>query len=152
QARQNALMALNIALGQLQKHTGPDQRVTATADIVVPADVTIDPPTYNLSTGDLGDPGTTGAQARDAIDAYWGDSATPRNRHWTGAWKNTNTDEFDPDDAPGFNPIPSAPVWLVRGSESPLTFDPTTPVTGLALSSSALDDSLRDSVHDVPHR
>src|SRR5690606_30520552 len=73
QARQNALMALNIALGQLQKHTGPDQRVTATADIVVPADVTIDPPTYNLSTGDLGDPGTTGAQARDAIDAYWGD-------------------------------------------------------------------------------
>ncbi|MET0263386.1 MAG: hypothetical protein ABW223_10845, partial [Rariglobus sp.] len=29
QARQNALMALNIAIGQLQKHTGPDQRVTA---------------------------------------------------------------------------------------------------------------------------
>ena len=32
-ARQNALMALNIALGQLQKHAGPDQRVTATADL-----------------------------------------------------------------------------------------------------------------------
>ncbi|MBW8781516.1 MAG: hypothetical protein JF599_06485 [Verrucomicrobia bacterium] len=33
QARQNALLALNIALGQLQKYTGPDQRVTATADL-----------------------------------------------------------------------------------------------------------------------
>ena len=32
QARQNALMALNIALGQLQKFAGPDTRVTATAD------------------------------------------------------------------------------------------------------------------------
>ena len=31
-ARQNALLALNIALGQLQRHTGPDQRVTATAE------------------------------------------------------------------------------------------------------------------------
>lgn len=28
-ARQNALMGLNIAIGQLQKHAGPDQRVTA---------------------------------------------------------------------------------------------------------------------------
>jgi len=33
QARQNALMALNIALGQLQKFTGPDQRTTARADM-----------------------------------------------------------------------------------------------------------------------
>ncbi len=33
QARQNALMALNIALGELQKYTGPDQRTTARSDI-----------------------------------------------------------------------------------------------------------------------
>ena len=33
QARQNALMALNIAVGQLQKYAGPDQRTTARADI-----------------------------------------------------------------------------------------------------------------------
>src|SRR5947209_6720079 len=32
QARQNALLALNVALAQLQRHAGPDQRVTATAD------------------------------------------------------------------------------------------------------------------------
>ena len=32
QARQNALLALNVAVAQLQKYAGPDQRVTATAD------------------------------------------------------------------------------------------------------------------------
>ena len=32
QARQNALTALEVALGQLQTYAGPDQRVTATAD------------------------------------------------------------------------------------------------------------------------
>ncbi|MFH1498523.1 MAG: hypothetical protein ABII82_11940, partial [Verrucomicrobiota bacterium] len=32
-ARQNALAALNIALGELQKYAGPDQRATARADI-----------------------------------------------------------------------------------------------------------------------
>ncbi|MFH1500248.1 MAG: hypothetical protein ABII82_20780 [Verrucomicrobiota bacterium] len=32
QARQNALMALNIALGQLQRYAGPDQRATAPSD------------------------------------------------------------------------------------------------------------------------
>lgn len=33
QARANALFALNLAIGQLQRHAGPDQRVTARADI-----------------------------------------------------------------------------------------------------------------------
>ncbi len=32
-ARQNALLSLNIAIGQLQRYAGPDQRVSATADI-----------------------------------------------------------------------------------------------------------------------
>jgi hypothetical protein len=35
QARQNALAALNIAIGELQKYAGPDQRTTARADIDV---------------------------------------------------------------------------------------------------------------------
>lgn len=39
-ARQNALLGLNIALGRLQELAGPDQRVTATADIVAGRDST----------------------------------------------------------------------------------------------------------------
>jgi len=39
-ARQNALMALNVALGRLQVLAGPDQRVTATAEIVAGVDNT----------------------------------------------------------------------------------------------------------------
>ena len=34
QARQNALMAMNVALGRLQQLAGPDQRVTGTADLI----------------------------------------------------------------------------------------------------------------------
>ena len=34
QARQNALFALNVAIGQLQKNAGPDQRITARAEIL----------------------------------------------------------------------------------------------------------------------
>jgi type II secretory pathway pseudopilin PulG len=34
QARSNALMALNIAIGELQAEAGPDQRITARADIL----------------------------------------------------------------------------------------------------------------------
>ena len=43
-ARQNALMALNIAVGQLQASAGPDQRVTARAEILdsTPATATVD--------------------------------------------------------------------------------------------------------------
>ena len=34
QARQNALMGMNVALGKLQETAGPDQRVTARADVI----------------------------------------------------------------------------------------------------------------------
>ncbi|MCX6936923.1 MAG: hypothetical protein NTU80_03345 [Verrucomicrobia bacterium] len=37
QARQNALFGLQVALGQLQKYAGPDQRVTARADLTATA-------------------------------------------------------------------------------------------------------------------
>ncbi len=35
QARQNALLGLNVALGKLQETAGPDQRITATSDLVL---------------------------------------------------------------------------------------------------------------------
>lgn len=39
-SRQNALFALNVALGQLQKYAGPDQRVTARAEILAASPAT----------------------------------------------------------------------------------------------------------------
>jgi hypothetical protein len=37
QARQNALLGLNVAIGQLQRHAGADQRATATATVTDPS-------------------------------------------------------------------------------------------------------------------
>jgi hypothetical protein len=59
-ARQNALMALNIALGELQKNLGPDQRSTATAAIFT------DKP-YDLANADVKNPHWLGVfKTRDA--------------------------------------------------------------------------------------
>lgn len=156
QARQNALMALNIAIGQLQKHTGPDQRVTARADILLPDSVTITPPTPN-GVGYFPDSGpnrgTTGAAALTAVDAYWRAS---RNRHWTGVWQNTNTDPYTPDAAVDFNPKPTpTPPWLVSGNENTPAdavpaFQPTDIISGLSITSSPLDEIL--DANDRPHR
>lgn len=118
QARQNALMALNLALGQLQKHTGPDRRVTATADL------------RPLATGATADPVSgqslnTGATSAilAGVDNYWrGDPANgARNRRWVGAWL---------DSTPAANsPAPQLQSWLVSGNENvPAAYLPETRV------------------------
>ncbi len=148
QARQNALMALNLALGQLQKYTGPDQRVTAPADIKVPGSVTIIPT-------------DTGEQVATALNSYWRGS---RNRRWTGAWKNVNPTTYDPDNAPAYNPVPGLQSWLVSGNENtpdpadPLApnaddrflFKPSDIVTGLTPSSTPNDEIM--DANGRPHR
>ena len=65
-ARQHALFALNVALGHLQKTAGPDQRVTARADILDPA-ITFTP-------------GTTSTL----------NNTTVKQPLWTGVWKTAN--------------------------------------------------------------
>ncbi|HSI09548.1 MAG TPA: hypothetical protein VK985_13250 [Rariglobus sp.] len=145
QARQNALMALSLALGQLQKHTGPDQRVTTPADIQIPTGITI-----NATT--------TGNQARASLDTYWRAS---RNRRWTGAWRNINTTAYNSDDAPAFNPTPGLQSWLVSGNENTsaatsatpapnFPFKPTDVVTGLTAASTPLDEIM--DAGNRPHR
>ncbi len=126
QARQNALLALNIALGQLQKHAGHDQRVTARADVTIPSVVTI-----NASTAT--------STALTAIDTHWRAS---RNRHWTGVWlnNNSNADAYDADNPASFNSDPRLQAWLVSGNETtPDAYNPETIISGLSASSTALD-------------
>ncbi len=151
QARQNALMALNIALGQLQRHTGPDQRVTATADLQ-PIATTAEPTPYPAndpatnqdiaaSGGSVSARITATASALNAIDTYWRAS---RNRRWTGAWKNGNaTTVATSADAPAAaNPVASLQAWLVSGNETTATFTPSTAPAGLAVTSDATADTI----------
>ena len=70
EARANARMALAIAIGELQKQTGPDQRITITADQLAASS----------------DGKTTAAQ--------------PNRRHWTGvykSWPNTASSRPSPE-------------------------------------------------------
>lgn len=104
-ARANARLALNIAIGELQIHAGPDQRVTATANIAGTA--TGDqlgsgaPPLNNTSVNSISK-GLTAVQAG--------------TRHWTGVWRNSNVTN------PGVEiytktPSPTHIQWLVSGNE-----------------------------------
>jgi hypothetical protein len=94
-ARQNALLALNIALGQLQKHAGPDQRVTATAA---------------LGEADALNGGN--ADHRTALTGL----VAPQNgtRLWTGIWGNPDA----PDRSYTKTPTPVLLTWLVSGNEN----------------------------------
>ena len=135
QARQNALMALNVALGQLQKYAGTDQRVTARADV---------------KTNYAGGPVATDAESSSAYVDFW----KTRSRSWTGIWGNTATSigySLLPSQITAPGNTPTLIGWLVSGNEGGTftlggagqTMSPSTPkftpdmlVTGL---SSGLD-------------
>ena len=95
QARQNALFALNVAIGQLQKYSGPDQRVTARADITTVDD--------KLSRDAAGEP-----VVKDVANAFW-----------TGVWDSSKwnplTGAYDGSARARTRPEPL--TWLVSGNE-----------------------------------
>ncbi len=101
QARQNALFALNVALGQLQQAAGPDQRVTARADILDTGSTAL----RNEGTGALRQPLWTGTWitrnpgggANNQLDA--GSSPTLRR------WSTDNPNETN-----------SRVTWMVSGA------------------------------------
>jgi hypothetical protein len=102
-ARQNALFALNVALGELQRATGPDQRVTVTADIGTVGD-------GDASTPDNGLP-------------FASDGALS----WTGVLGN-GANPINPLDARKAAHTGETPVllnWLVSGNEG-VTFTAST--------------------------
>lgn len=112
-ARANARLAMTFALGELQKHTGPDQRVTATAGIL--------------------DSGPTQPGAIDGVQAD--------HQYWTGVWRSNRGDDTPlvvrNDNAKGLQDLrprsewstvdgkfASSLSWLVSGSEAGLKLDP----------------------------
>ena len=104
QARGNALFALRLALGQLQKHVGPDQRTTARADILN---------ALNSTT-----------PTRSVTDSWSGSSVTPLNSTvyhnnilLTGVWANSASSTAAAANSAYVN-TPKLLTWLVSGNES----------------------------------
>ncbi len=96
-ARGHALTALNIALGQLQKSAGPDQRVTTTAQ----------------------------AFATDSTGSFT--TATNGAKLWTGVWGNDQSASVEPSysDPASTVSTPKLLNWLVSGNEA-VTFSAST--------------------------
>jgi len=116
-ARQNALFALNAALSQLQKTAGPDQRITARAEIL-DAGTTVNQPYWTgvWTTGTLPlDTGSAGQQTQRQISFG---NATP-----TAAGKAASA------------------TWLVStppDPNNPTTLQSLSPITGVATGSTAI--------------
>ncbi|MBW8782253.1 MAG: hypothetical protein JF599_10260, partial [Verrucomicrobia bacterium] len=128
QARQNALLALNIALGQLQKTAGPDQRVTATADLVAGGGGA------RLSNGFTPSSALTDTLAPPSSSNLADKNKKPKNltavqagtRFWTGVWGNRDASA----DIYQATPRPYFLNWLVSGNESrTFTADATGKIT-----------------------
>lgn len=143
-ARQNALLGLQIALGELQKHAGPDQRVSAPASTVFPEKNVIQ------GNGQLFDmyrqeAGTAPRKTyltpaerqrwQESLSDWW--NTGRRNPHWIGIYDsslridssesplNAETYESDPDTHFGFFDYNQDPRWLISGNEGRDPSDPT---------------------------
>lgn len=128
-AQANARLAMMIAIAQLQKYAGPDQRTSGKADLAAgPLGVPVADGTLpiNQKAMDLSDQGLVQVQ--------------PGTRHWTGIWKNNSLN-------PGLEiftktPSPLLLQWLVSGNEvTANTVKPDATLYGVDASGKAKLDS-----------
>ena len=137
QARQNALFALSVAVGQLQRAAGPDQRVTARADILSSGASIAQPywtgvwQTYNTTHGGFQYlDGETGGVAGSAMST----STNGYNiRQWsTISGTNTNVT--------GTNALATCPsmAWLISGGTNNALINPSTTSTSNWFSNSVV--------------
>ena len=111
-ARSNARLALAMALGDLQKFAGPDQRITATADMGGDTGGERLPdgkPPVNKQSLDNVPKGLTAVQ--------------PGTRYWTGVWTNSRP----ADEIYTKNPSPTLVQWLVSGNGGKKAMPAVTP-------------------------
>ena len=132
-ARKNARLGLVLALGELQRHAGADQRITAPATTAYPEKDELWSAYRAEARTAVRDTYLTPSE-RQAFDERINDWWEGRNPRWTGVWDSSlraasavNSDqygEFDRD---------QEPIWLISGNEgkSPGDADMITPDTPL---------------------
>ncbi|MEJ6622671.1 MAG: hypothetical protein QNL93_12050, partial [Opitutae bacterium] len=82
-AQANARMGMMVALGEIQKHLGPDTRISATADIL---DERVESSgSYVIQNYD---PSLSVSSGIDLNENGQYDKISFGQRHWTGVWKN----------------------------------------------------------------
>jgi hypothetical protein len=119
-ARQNALLALNIALGHLQKTAGPDQRITARADI-------LDTTTTALTNSNVKQPLWTGVwKSHDDNNPTWNLDVdnTGASGSFLRAWSTTTAAVTNPSTRAANTNMD----WLVSGATNPTTNSTINPI------------------------
>jgi hypothetical protein len=96
----NAKMGMMVAIGELQKHLGPDTRISGTADLL---DERIESTDQFLQT--KYDPSITPTEGIDLNENGEIDKLPFGQRYWTGVWKHKAANSNDKDN-PGISPSP----------------------------------------------
>jgi hypothetical protein len=137
-ARQNALLALNLAMGALQRAAGPDQRATA------PAAILDSSPATNVPDG-LSSPQWTGVWGRTGTAADFVNPASP-SQPVLLSWLVSGNE------AVAFTPSTAANDFgriSTSTSTAAIPFRPEQAVAGLATSSTALSTDLTINGEDA---